>query len=109
MKTTFELVMVLIDTGFSDVVMKAAIEEGARGGTIIHARGTASTTVEKTYGIAVTPDKELVMILLRTEIKDQVMSAIFKVAGTDTPAHGFVFSLPATNVVGLKFDSEENE
>lgn len=105
MKTNYEALMVLVDTGFSDIVMNAAREEGAKGGTIVHARGTANTGLEKKYGIAVTPDKELIIILLNSEIKDKVMDAVFKVAGTDTNAHGFIFSLPATNVVGLKFDN----
>ena len=38
----FEVIIVLVNSGFADVVMDAAREEGARGGTIVHARGTGT-------------------------------------------------------------------
>ena len=43
----FEVIIVLVNSGFSEVVMDAAREVGARGGTIIHARGTGTKDMEK--------------------------------------------------------------
>ena len=99
-----EIVIVIVNEGFSDVVMNAARDNGARGGTIAHARGTGTKEFEKKYGIVITPQKEMIYILVNTEIRDQIMSAISKVAGTDTNAQGIVFSLPVSNVSGLKFE-----
>lgn len=99
-----ELLVVLANDGFSDVVMQAAVEEGAKGGTIIHGRGTGNKIMEKKYGLAVTPNKEIILILVSTDIKDKVMSAVNKVAGIETDAQSFIFSLPADHVSGLKFD-----
>ena len=100
----FELVITFVNTGFADQVMNAAREVGARGGTIIHARGTATKEMEKKYGVVITPDKEMVLILVNTKIKDKVLSAIYKEVGLQTAGQGIAFSLPVEDVVGLKFD-----
>ena len=84
--------------------MDAARAEGARGGTVINARGTADKNLEKKYGVAITPDKELVLIIVDKEIRDNVLTAIYKAAGLDTDGHGIAFSIPVSDVVGLKFE-----
>lgn len=104
MENKFELILVLVNSGFSDVVMNAAREEGARGGTIVHARGTGTADMEKKYNIVITPDKEMIMILVNESIKDQVLSAVYKAAGLGGDGQGIAFSLPVDDVVGLKFD-----
>ena len=103
----FEALFVIINTGFTGVVMDAAREAGANGGTILHARGTGSAIAQKKYGIAITPEKETVIILVNKNVVDKVMNAVYTVAGVGTPASGIIFSLPAERVVGLKFDKEE--
>ena len=104
MESTHELVVVVANTGFSDIIMDAAREAGARGGTIVHARGTGNVSMQKQYGIAITPDKEMILILVGQETRDTIIESINKVAGIDKPARSIIFSLPASNVAGLKFE-----
>ncbi len=99
-----ELIVVIINEGYSEKVMDAAREAGARGGTIIRARGTANKDIEKKYGLVITPQKEMVYILTNVKTRDAIMSAINKVGGIETNGQGIVFSLPASNVSGLKFE-----
>ena len=99
-----ELIVVIANEGFSDVIMEAAREAGARGGTILHARGTANKEMEKRYGIVITPSKEMLYILVNEGIRDAVMTAVNKVAGIETKGQGIVFALPVSHVAGLKFE-----
>ena len=99
--TEYELVMCIVNTGFSDTVMNAAKEVGARGGTVIHARGTANKEAEEFFHITVQPDKEIVMILVPTDIKEAVLHAVYQAAGLKTAGQGISLTLPVTNVVGL--------
>ena len=99
-----ELIVVIGNEGFSDVIMAAAREAGARGGTIAHARGSGTKDIEKKYGIVITPSKEMLYILVNENIRDNVMAAINKAAGLDTMGQGIIFSLPVDNVSGLKLD-----
>lgn len=98
---THELIVCIVNTGFTDVVMDAAKEVGARGGTVIHGRGTANKEAEEFFHISIQPDKELVMILVPAEIKDAVLHAVYGAAGLKTAGQGIAFSMPVTNVVGI--------
>lgn len=104
MEQQFEVIIAFVNSGFSDLVMNAAREQGARGGTIVHARGTGTADMQKKYNIIITPDKEMIMILVSKEIKENVLSAIYKAAGLGTDGQGIAFTLPVEDVVGLKFN-----
>ena len=96
-----EIILCIVNTGFADTVMSAAKEVGARGGTVIHARGTANKEAEEFFNITIQPDKEIVMILVPAEIKDGVLHAVYTHAGLKTEGQGIAFSMPVSSVVGL--------
>lgn len=97
----YELIFCIINAGFSEMVMDAAKEVGARGGTVIHARGTANKEAEEYFHISIQPDKEIVMIIVTAEIKDNVLHALYRSAGLKTDGHGIAFSMPVSNAVGI--------
>ena len=47
MSNKYEMILAIVNAGFSETVMEAAKEVGARGGTVIHARGTANKEAEQ--------------------------------------------------------------
>ena len=67
-KHTHEVIFCIVNAGYSDTAMDAAKKFGARGGTVIHARGTASSEAEKLFHITIQPEKEVVMIIVPSEI-----------------------------------------
>ena len=73
----YEMIFCIVNSGFSETVMDAARGAGARGGTVFRARGTASKEAETAFGITVQPDKEVVMILVPAEIKDNVLREVY--------------------------------
>ena len=96
-----EMIMCIVNAGFSETVMEAAKSAGARGGTILNGRGTANKEAESFFHIAIQPEKEVVMILVPAEIKDAVLHALYKKAGLDPMGQGIAVSLPVDEVVGL--------
>ena len=102
-----EVIFCIVNAGFSDAVMDAAKEFGARGGTVIRARGTANAEAEKLFQIAVQPEKEIVMILVDAKIKNDILHALYQAVGLKTPGQGLAFSLPVDEVVGLSSASKE--
>ncbi len=105
----YEVVMCIVNAGYSDVVMDAAREVGARGGTVIHARGTANKEAEEFFHITIQPDKDIVMILVPAEIKDAVLHALYRNAGLKTEGQGIAFSMPVDQVVGISDSSAKPE
>ena len=101
MKYQYETILCIVNAGFSDTVMSAARACGATGGTVLHARGTANPEAETFFKITIQPDKEVVLILVPTAIKDDILHAIYREAGLNTPGQGIAFSLPVDGVVGL--------
>ncbi|MCQ2090885.1 MAG: P-II family nitrogen regulator [Fibrobacter sp.] len=99
--TSHEVIFCIVNAGFSEAVMDAAKEAGARGGTILNARGTANKEAESLFHIAIQPEKEIVMILVDAKIKDAVLHSLYQKAGLDTMGQGIAFSLPVDHVVGL--------
>jgi nitrogen regulatory protein PII len=101
MEFAHECIICIVNAGFSEAVMDAARELGARGGTVVHARGTANLEAEKFFGITVQPEKEMVLILVPSEIKEDILHALYRTVGLKTPGQGIAFSLPVDGVVGL--------
>ena len=97
-----QLIVCIVNAGFSGEVMDVARKEGATGGTILHARGTANPNAEKEFQITINHEKDMILLTVRSEIKDKILKAIYEDAGLGTDANGVAFSLPVTNVVGIK-------
>ena len=100
-KNKFELIVTIIDHGYSDLVMKHAKQAGATGGTVLHARGTGDSEIAQMFGITIQPEKEFVLILTPVKDKENIMKAIAKGAGLATEAKGISFSLPVDDIVGV--------
>ena len=101
MDKKYEMVLCIVNAGYTELVMDAAKEVGARGGTVIQATGTANKDAEQFFNIIIHPEKEIVMILVPAEIKDDVLHAVYRSAGLKTEGHGIAFSIPVDNVVGI--------
>ncbi len=95
-----ELIIVIVNAGFADLVMEAAKRKGARGGTILHARGTGTKEMEKFFGVVISPEKEIVLVLVSKELRDDILKEVYKDAGLDTNGQGIAFSMPVSDVIG---------
>ena len=105
----FCLIVTIVNQGFADVVMDAAREVNARGGTILKAKGTGAGYTQKFFGISITEEKEMVYIVARKEDRDGIMHAIMDKAGAKTDARGAVFALPVDSVAGVQSLLSTNE
>ena len=101
MKYNHEAIFCIVNSGHSDEVMDAAKKLGATGGTVINARGTAGKEAETFFHITVQPEKEIVMILVPSKIKDGVLHALYNEVGLETKGQGIAFSVPVDSVVGI--------
>lgn len=108
MKQTHELVVVITNQGYTDRVMRFAREAGATGGTAIHAKGTGSDLAKKFFGVSIAAEKEIVFILARHEDHKAIMKAVISGAGMQTEAQSLVFSLPVSDVAGLRVLESED-
>ena len=105
MQTVQELIVAIYEKGYTDMVMDAAREAGARGGTTIRAKGT-SAGAQKFFGLSLADEKEMLFIVTKSTQKKEIMKEIMQKAGMDSKAHSIVFSLPVTESAGFRFTDE---
>lgn len=103
----YELVVAIVNRGYSETVMEAARPAGARGGTVVHARSESAEQASHFLGITIQPEKEMVLILCTKETKIPIMQAITRNAGLSSEGHGIVFSLPVSDVMGVSRLTQE--
>ena len=97
------MIVVIVNKGFSDEVMDVARANGAAGGTILSGKGTGGEKAKKFFSISLTEEKEVVLILVKEELRAEIMRAVAGAFGLDSPGKGIVFSLPVEETIGLNF------
>lgn len=107
-ENAYEVIYAIVNHGFTDLVMTASRTAGARGGTVISARGTGSKEMEQFFGVTITPEKDIVIILVPKEIRDRVLMAINEGAGMSTNGQGIAFSLPVSDTIGLSSPTDND-
>jgi hypothetical protein len=101
MERKYDLIISILNQGYSDEFMTVAREAGAGGGTVINARGLIKTGPAKIFGISIQNEKEIIIILTTREKKAAIMEAVSKSHGAASKAEGIVFSVPADNITGI--------
>jgi len=102
MKTeNHEVIFAIVNAGFADEAMEVAKAQGARGGTILNARGVAREQEAAFFGITIHPEKEILMLVVEKTVRNQILNALYTHMGMDKKAQGIVFSLPVSDVAGL--------
>jgi hypothetical protein len=100
-KKRCDLIMCILNQGYSDEFMAEARKAGAGGGTVLSVRGTTRRGLVKFFGISVQDEKEIILILSTHEKRNAIMSAVSEKFGAQSEAAGLVFSLPADNITGI--------
>lgn len=108
-KFTHEAIFCIVNSGYSEEVMVVAKKFGARGGTVLNARGTAGKDAEKFFGISVQAEKEIVMIVVAKSLKDDILHALYNEVGLNSDGQGIAFSMPVDGVVGISSTPTETE
>ena len=101
-----ELIIVILNEGYSDFVMDAARAAGAGGGTVLHAKGTGGTRGEKFVSVSLADEKDMIYIIAHRDEKTAIMRSINEQAGPGSRAGAICFSLPISSVAGLRAREE---
>lgn len=86
-----EVINVIVNKGYAEDAMAAARRAGAGGGTIISARGTAKEGDEKFFGMEIVPEKDMLMILIPSDKKADVVKAISELPCFSKAGSGIIF------------------
>lgn len=101
------LIVAIAERGHTDIIMDAACEAGAAGGTILHAKGTLGEERAKFFGVSIAEEKDMVYIVAPSDRRSGIMNAIMQKAGAKSPARTVMFSLPVEAVAGIRTAEED--
>lgn len=104
-----EVIFAIVNSGYAEEVMDVARDNGARGGTILNARGVAGEEAAAFFGITLHAEKEILMMVVDKAIRDDILNAIYKQMGMAKKAQGIAFSLPVSDVAGLVKEPDSKE
>lgn len=107
-KEKYDMIVTIIGRGFADYVVSAARDAGATGATIVYGRGTADVD-KQVMGISLQPERELVLILVKSDERKRIMQAISDSTSLMEEGRGFCFSLPVSDVFGIKRVAEQKK
>lgn len=99
-KNNFDLIVTIVNRGFSDYVIETAKQFGASGATVLNARGSGADENNLFFGVHIHPEKEVVLILVLKAQKKHIMSEIVRAANLSQSGKGICFSLPVNSVAG---------
>lgn len=98
---THALLLISVNQGYGDEVMRTARAAGATGGTILKGLRCLPDEEARHFGIPVQEEMEIVSIVASTGVRAEIMSAISTQHGIDSPAHGIITALPVDGISGL--------
>ncbi len=87
----YEMINIIVNKGYAEDAMAAARKAGAGGGTIIGARGTAKDGDATFFGVEIVPEKEMLMILVPKDKKQEIIQAVSSLSCFSKAGSGIIF------------------
>ena len=100
-KLKYELIVTIVNKGFAEEVVEASKKAGAKGGTIMHGRGSGIHENVKILGIPIEPEKDIVLTLIDSAKTSEVLEEIYRAVQLGKPGNGLAFVLDVEKVTGI--------
>ena len=94
MTNSAELIICIVNQGYEETVIQAANTIGVTGGTYLGAHGIAQLDAEKFFGISIHPEKQIVLMVVPKDKKNDILSVLYDSVGISKEAQGIAFSMP---------------
>ena len=93
--TDVVLITAIVQRGLADMVVQVAQDAGAQGATIFHAHGTGVRQKRLgILGLTINAEKEVIYVVVPSDLADSIFERIFVTAKLDTPGMGILWMTP---------------
>ena len=100
-RTENSVILISCSRGCTDEILATAKAQGARGGTVIKARLAGPEDLEQAYDMELQEERELLAIVVPTELRGPIMETVNTQHGLRSRAQGILCSLPIEEIVRL--------
>ena len=93
---------VIVDRHQGQKAIHIAQENGARGATVIHGRGSGEAVKSKLFlSMNIELEKDLVIMLVKKDMAEKIQKEIYDQMDLRSQGKGIIYSLPVNHVAGL--------
>lgn len=96
-----QAIFVIVDKGKAEYAIEAASQAGARGGTVMHGRGSGAGDTSMLFSVEVEPEKEIALIIAEKQLTPPIVDMVVKKLELDKPGNGIVFVQDVSGAYGL--------
>ena len=96
-----QAIFVIVDKGLAESAVEAAEAAGARGATILNARGAGVHETSRLFSMEIEPEREIVLVLSDAASCPAIAQAVRDALRMDEPGRGFLFVVDVRETVGL--------
>lgn len=100
-KEDVEMIVAMINRGYSDFVIDASRDAGATGATVLYGRSSIKKDDDFLNGVPIQAEKEIILILVKKSLRKKVMQEISHRTHLQEKGNGVCFCLPVSQVMGL--------
>lgn len=97
----YEAIVVIVERGKANAIVKKASEAGAKGATIAYGRGSGEHLFSFFRSMQIEPSKELILIITTKEKLDEIFAVVTEAARVREPGKGIAFTVPINNLCGM--------
>ncbi len=98
--TNHALIVTIVKKGWGDEVIRASQRAGAEGATVLYARGVGVHEQAKLFGMAIQPEKEVVLSIVARDKAEAVLAGIVGDLEIHKPGTGLSFVVPIEKLLG---------
>ena len=98
MTNSAEMIFCIVNQGYEDKVIEAANTIGITGGTFLSAHGLSKLEAEKFFGISVHPEKQIVIMVVPSNKKADILNVLYDNVGIGQEAQGIALSIPVDDM-----------
>jgi nitrogen regulatory protein P-II 1 len=97
--TRYQLITCIVQRGKADDAVQAALKAGAPAATMSFGRGTGVRERLGLLKIAISPEKEIIEVVVPSDLAAGVFDALVDAARLRTPGMGFIYMSPVVRVL----------
>ncbi|MDO5733058.1 MAG: P-II family nitrogen regulator [Eubacteriales bacterium] len=95
-----QVLFAIVNEENSDELIQIARSQGVYGGTVLEAHGRGIHPDESILRLAISPEKEILLLVVDEKKVDALMRAFYEQGGLKYPGHGIAFTLKVAALCG---------
>lgn len=105
----YQAIVVIVERGKANEIVKKVAEAGAHGATIAYGRGTGEQVFSFFRSLQIESSKEIILIIVENQKLQPLFDVVIEAAKVKEKGKGIAFTIPICNLVGLSDrDGEKN-